>query len=133
LVAISQTQQEKARLAGIFLADNLDEMGILSSFLQTNWLSVGLWQAIGMVQQAEKVMEYLRIRLGEFSANNLTWMITTLRTVDIPANHKLITEALTNLIPLQQNNGQWQSDDGPDFDVHTTLEALYALKLCEKF
>jgi squalene cyclase len=131
-LAISQMHQEQAELAGRYLANNLDEKDHLSSFLQTQWLSVGLWQAIGLAKLPEQVMHYLEKRLGDFSANNLTWLITTLRTVKISANQMLISEALARLVSLQQKNGQWQSDDGQEFDVHTTLEALFALKLCEQ-
>jgi hypothetical protein len=131
-LAISQAHRERVSLAGLYLADNLDARGQLPSFLQTHWLAAGLWYNTGLVQQAELALRYLRTRLGDFSANNLTWMITALRTVDVPADQALITEALTKLMSLQQKNGQWQSDDGPAYDVHATLEALFALKLCTR-
>jgi hypothetical protein len=85
-----------------------------------------------MQQPAERVMQYLRTRLDDLTANNLTWMIVALRTAGIPASQTLITKALTKLTSSQQQNGQWPSDDGPAYDVHTTLEALFALKLCSK-
>jgi hypothetical protein len=131
-LAISQAHQEKVSIAASYLADRLDEKGRIPSFLQTHWLAVGMWQAVGHVQQTEQVMQYLRTRLGDFSANNLTWMIVALRTAGVPAGQILIAEALTKLTSLQQENGQWPSDDGPEYDVHTTLEALFALKLCER-
>jgi hypothetical protein len=127
----SQTYQEKVRLAGSFLAQHLDETGQLASFLQTHWLSAAIWQKTGMEQQSQQTMRSLRAKLDQFSANNLTWMITAVRSVDIPANQPLITEAMDRLRSLQQVNGSWQSDDGSEYDVHTTLEALFALKLGE--
>lgn len=131
-LAMAQAYQEKVRIAGSYLAQKLDERGQLSSFMQTYWLSVGIWQEIGLVKQTKQVIRYLETRLGDFSANNLTWMITALRMVDIPTKHTLIAEALARLMLLQQKDGSWQSDDGSEFDTHTTLEALFALKLCEK-
>jgi hypothetical protein len=50
----------------------------------------------------------------------------------MPVSHPLVADAAARLILLQQNNGQWQSDDGPAFDVHATLKALFALKLCQR-
>jgi len=131
-LAIAQTYQEKVGIAGSYLVQKIDERGQLPSFMQTHWLAVGIWRKIEMVKQAEQVIRYLETRLGDFSANNLTWMITALRMVDIPAKHPLIAEALDRLMSLQQKNGSWPSDDGSEFDIHTTLEALFALKLCEK-
>jgi hypothetical protein len=128
----SQTYREKVRLAGSFLAQHLDETGQFASFLQTHWLAVAIWQKTGMEKQSQHTMRSLRFKLDQFSANNLTWMITALRSVDIPANQPLITEAIVRLASLQQMNGRWQSDDGSEYDVHTTLEALFAHKLCEK-
>jgi hypothetical protein len=129
---LSQSYPEKVRLAGSFLAQHLDETGRFESFLQTYWLSAAIWQKTGMELESQLTMRSLIAKLDQFSANNLTWMITAVRSVDIPTNHPLITEAIDRLISLQQVNGRWQSDDGSVYDVHSTLEALFALKLCEK-
>jgi len=131
-LVVSQTHLETACKTGFYLKEHLEENGQLPSFAQTHWLSAGIWHALGMAGQIEKVMRYLMNRLDDFSANNLTWMITALRVVKIPADQPLILEALSRLESLQQVDGYWQSDDGPEYDVHTTLEALFALKLCER-
>ncbi len=131
-LAISRSYQENARKAALFLANNLNHSGQLPSFLQTHWLAIGIWRYTGLAQQAEQTTRYLATRLRDFSANNLTWMISVLWSVQVPVNHPFIIEAVARLLSLQQSNGQWQSDDGPEYDVHTTLEALFALKLCER-
>ena len=127
-----QTYQEKVLLAGSYLAQHLDEKGQFASFLHTHWLAAAVWQKIGMEQQSHQTMRYLTTKLDQFSANNLAWMITALRSVDIPDNQPLITDAIDRLTLLQQVDGRWQSDDGSEYDVHTTLEALFAHKLCGK-
>lgn len=33
---------------------------------------------------------------------------------------------------LQEPDGRWSSEDGPQRDVHTTLEALRVLDLCHR-
>ena len=131
-LAISKAYPKNVRKAASFLSGQMDQVGHLSSFLQTHWLAGGIWYGIGMTQQAEQVVEYLQTRLDDFSANNLSWMITTLRSVDVASHHPLLTKAVEKLAISQHSDGGWQSDDGPSYDVHTTLEALYALKLCQR-
>lgn len=121
---------EKAEGGAIFLSVYLDRKGQLPSFLQTHWLSGGVWYRLGMKRQFEGVRGYLERRLADLSANNITWLITTLLGAGLPDDQSLFAEASTRLIGFQQSDGRWQSDDGESFDVHTTLEALYALKSC---
>jgi len=129
-LSLTQAYQEKVRHAGTFLAQHLDETGQFGSFAQTHWLSAAIWHKTGLEQPFQLIMRSMRAKLHQFSANNLTWMITTMRSVEIPAHYPLISEAIGKLNVLQQVNGSWQSDDGSEFDVHATLEALFAFKLC---
>jgi hypothetical protein len=72
-------------------------------------------------------LDYLQGCFDDLSASHLAWLITTLLPAGLPADYVLVTQALSKLADLQQPDGRWQSDDGPDFDVSTTLEALFAL------
>jgi hypothetical protein len=129
-LAITATYNSLVQRAAKFLASNLAKSGKLSSFKQAEWLSAGIWYQIGMMKEANQAIKHLEIILDDFSANNLTWMISALRIAKVPANYMIIAEAADKLILKQKSTGQWPSDDGPGYDVHTTLEALYALKQC---
>jgi hypothetical protein len=129
-LAASPIFQDAALQGARFLSAYLDENGKMPSFLQAHWLCAGLWERLEMVDEAERVLAYLTGRVAELSASQLAWMVTALRIAGLPAEDALIQIALPNLEPSQQEDGSWASDDGPDFDVHTTLETLYALKLC---
>ena len=37
------------------------------------------------------------------------------------------------LVPAQSPDGRWPSEDGPERDAHSTLEALRALRLCGRW
>jgi hypothetical protein len=113
-----------------YLIGYLDENGKMASFLHTHWLCGGLWLRLGMVEGSIRVLAYLDERILELSASQLAWMITALRIAGLASSHALIQAALPRLVSCQQEDGRWTSDDGPTFDVHATLEALYALKLC---
>ncbi len=128
LAAPGDRPQQAAR-AGSYLEARLAEDGRFPSFLQTHWLAVGLWHRIGRLEPAGSVAGYLESRLGELSAHDLTWMVTTLRSAGLPADRPPIAGGSAKLADLQQDGGRWRSDDGPDFDVHVTLEALFALSM----
>jgi len=130
-LAMSNKHTDAAVQGANFLAAFLDENGRLPSYLVAHWLSGGLWYRLNLMEKAESVLNYLATRL-ELSASNLAWLITSLRIAHVPANYPLIEGAVSRLMQLQLRNGRWQSDDGAEYDVHATLEALHALKLCER-
>jgi hypothetical protein len=88
-----------------------------------------LFYVTGERDVAERLMDYLRTRLNDMPASSLAWLITTLHTAGVPADHPLIREAATLLEGQQQEDGRWASEDGPERDAHTTVEAVRALTL----
>jgi hypothetical protein len=129
-LASSPVYHRAALKGAYYLAAYLDESGNVPSFLHTHWLCGGLWRRLDMADEAKRVLERLETRIEELSPNHLAWMISALLIAGLPAGHPLIQAALPRLVSGQQKDGRWASDDGPAFDVHTTLEALYALKSC---
>jgi hypothetical protein len=65
-------------------------------------------------------------------AGNLSWMIASLCLAGVPNQHRLIVAGAERLVGMQNLDGRWVNDDGTDWEIHATLEALYALKLCEQ-
>ncbi len=61
------------------------------------------------------------------------WLINSLRAAGVPASHRLVDTAACLLERCQQEDGRWPSEDGPDRDVHSTLEAMRALRLCGRW
>ena len=53
-----------------------------------------------------------------------------LHRAGVPAAHPLLQRATPALAAAQQPDGRWVSEDGPKFDLHVTLEAIRALRLC---
>lgn len=112
-----------------FLAAHQEQSGRLPSFLHTHWLAAGAWLRLGLTQPALFALGYLHGRFDDLSASHLAWLITTLLPAGLPSDHALIVQSLAKLAGLQQPDGRWHSEDGADFDVNTTLEALFAVKL----
>jgi hypothetical protein len=129
-LAASPVFLDSALQGARYLSAYLDENGKLPSFLHTHWLCGGLWGRLGMVDETGRVLACLAGNMAGLSACQLAWMVTALRITGLPTEDALIQSAIPTLVSSQQEDGRWASDDGPAFDVHATLETLYALKLC---
>jgi hypothetical protein len=118
---------EDGRQAATYLQTFLTVAGQLPTFLHAHWLAGALWHSVGWPDVADSVFTYLhQERLPELSAANLAWLIVALRRAAVPADHPLLQAAATRLDQCQEADGRWPADDGPDWDVNTTLEALRA-------
>lgn len=120
---------ESAMRAGKALLTALDENGSLPSYPHSLWLAAALWYALGFHQAARSALETLAARIPELDPGGLAWMSTSLRQAGIPPDEAPYEAAASRLEELQEADGRWRSADGPPFDLHTTLEALQALKL----
>src|SRR6266540_2360815 len=56
------------------------------------------------------------------------WLGAALRRAGMSGDDWLLTAARKRLTETQRSDGGWPSDDGPAFDVHTTLTAIRALR-----
>jgi len=128
LTSLSQTQTN-AQLAASSLSSFLPSDGHLPTFLHAHWLAAGLFLRVQQIEPAERLMAYLATRLPDLSASSLAWLTVTLRLASWPATAPLLVQATALLKQQQQPAGNWQSEDGPERDVHATLEALRAFTL----
>ena len=120
-----------AAQAGDALAPYLASDGHLPTFPHGQWLAGALWFAAGRRDLAARVLAYLSTRLATLPpAGNLSWLIVALHRAGVPAAHPLLQRATPALAAAQQPDGRWVSEDGPKFDLHVTLEAIRALRLC---
>lgn len=126
LAVCSQTSPE-ASLAATYLQSHLPADGHLPTFLHTHWLAAGLFAHLKQTEPVERILAYLETHLHHLPASNLAWLITTLRLAGLPVTIPLIAQAASLLERLQQPAGNWASEDGPEQDVHATLESLRAL------
>lgn len=124
---------ESALRAADFLQTHLSEDGRLPAFLHAHWLAGGLWYRVSRYEPAERVFRHLDSRLSDLAIGNLAWLITTLCVAGVPAGHRLVGTAAELLVQNQGLDGRWPSEDGPDQDVHSTLESMHALRLCGRF
>jgi hypothetical protein len=127
---VSQLEEylEQGQKAAFFLLDFLERDGSLPSFPQAHWLAAGAFYLNGFQEQASSISRYLASQVTAYSASELTWLLCTYVILAGYKPDELVEPALERLASLQAPDGRWACDDGPFFDAHTTLEALFVLK-----
>lgn len=118
--------------AADYLQNHLDSDGQLPTFLHAHWLAGGLWYSLDR-KEAKRVFNYLERHLPVLPASNLAWLLSTLLLAGVQPSESIIKQAASLLEQLQKQDGRWTSEDGPERDVHATLEALHILHLCGRF
>lgn len=124
---------ESAMRAGKALLISQDTGGKLPSYLQTLWLAAALWYFLGFNQASTSALERLKVQLSSLDAGELSWMSASLYKAGVPPEEAPYEAAARRLEELQRENGGWRNQDGPDIDVHTTLDALRALKIAGRW
>lgn len=128
-LALWGNPDDRTSKAAEYLQTYLDQDGHLPSFLHAHWLAGGLYHKLNW-QVSTRILEYLRSRINDLAASNLSWLITTMCAAGVPPRHPLLEEAALLLEQNQKDNEYWESEDGPSRNVHSTLEAIRALSLC---
>jgi hypothetical protein len=126
-LALVSSNKDQITRASSYLHAHLGEDGRLPGFLHAHWLAGSLWHRTGWLEPAERVFGYLNKRIGDLAVSHCAWLLTTLFAGGRRIAHPLVDQALDILEQSQQEDGRWVSEDVPDQDVHTTLEALRAL------
>ena len=131
-LAVLTNEQANTSRAADYLQRHLDNDGQLPTSLHTHWLAVGLWYRLDR-PEAKQVFHYLERQLPVLPASNLAWLLSTLLLAGTPPSDFIIKQAALLLEQYQEPDGHWSSEDGSARDVHTTLEALHVLRLCNRF
>ena len=132
-VAQFKVAQAAAELASSYLKLRLTEGSELPSFLQTHWLAGALWTKLGEPEFVTRMIRYLGDRIDKMDVSELAWMIGAFGLAGLPANHALMYSAAIRLNKMQDPTGPWRGQEGDkNNDVHVTIEAVRALKMCNR-
>ncbi|MEU7928482.1 prenyltransferase/squalene oxidase repeat-containing protein [Micromonospora sp. NPDC049107] len=102
--------------------------GTWPSFLAAGWLSAAVLHRQDMFQESARIQVVLAERMAAMSAGDVAWLAATLRRVGIDSHDWVMVRALRRLGETQRSDGGWESDDGHQFDVHSTLSAIRACR-----
>lgn len=110
------------------LADELAPDGTWPSYLPVGWLSAAVLHLKQSYDESARVQAVLAERVPEMSPANVAWLASTLRRVGIGDTEWTPFSARRRLTDTQRSDGGWDSDDGHQFDVHTTLAVIRACR-----
>ncbi|TDC84878.1 squalene--hopene cyclase [Micromonospora sp. KC606] len=102
--------------------------GSWPSFLPAGWLSAAVLHRQAMYDESARIQAVLAERVPTMSPADVAWLAATLRRVEVGEEQWLLVSARRRLAETQRSDGGWESDDGHQFDVHTTLRAIRACR-----
>jgi hypothetical protein len=117
---------ELAAAAGYVVAQ-LRADGTWPSFLAAGWHAAGLLHEQQYFYESARVQLVLGDRLEGMSPADVASMAAALRRVRL-GDDWLLQSARKRLGETQRTDGGWDSDEGPVFDVNTTLIAIRACR-----
>jgi hypothetical protein len=115
------------RAAAEYLVAQLRPDGTWPSFLAAGWHAAGLLHNEQFYYESARMQLVLGDRLADMSPADTASMVATLRRVDV-GDDWLLATARKRLAATQRTDGGWDSDEGPIFDVNTTLIAIRACR-----
>jgi hypothetical protein len=104
------------------------EDGSWPSYLVAGWLGAGLLHRAALYYESAQIQVLLAERVPSLSPADVASMMAALRRAGLSTEDWLLAAAAKRLTGTQRHDGGWPSDDGPAFDVHTTLTAIRALR-----
>lgn len=110
------------------IAAHVGADGSWPSFLVSGWLGAAALYQQGMFYESARIQIMLGERLPEMTPADVAWMAAALRRAGVSFEDWLLVAARRRLSETQRSDGGWPSDDGPQFDVHTTLTAIRACR-----
>jgi hypothetical protein len=114
-------------LAGEAFKTTLAPNGAWPSYLAAGWLGCALLYHLGHYYESAQMQVILAERVPDMSPSDVASLTASLRRVGLSPDDWLLQSALRRLTDTQRHDGAWESDDGPAFDVHSTLVAIRAL------
>jgi hypothetical protein len=114
-------------LAGEAFKTTLAPNGAWPSYLAAGWLGCALLYHLGSYYESAQMQVILAERVRDMSPSDVASLTASLRRVGLSTDDWLLQSAYRRLTDTQRHDGAWESDDGPAFDVHSTLVAIRAL------
>jgi hypothetical protein len=116
------------RAAAGYVVGALNPDGTWPSFLATGWHATGLLHDQQFYYESARMQFVLGDRLPGMSPADVASMAAALRRISVGVDDWLLGAARKRLAATQRTDGGWDSDEGPAFDVHTTLTAIRACR-----
>lgn len=114
-----------------FLLSHQEPSGKFYGYLHTSWIATGVFLMAGKryAPVAHLGIQTLsNMPLVEWDDSQIAWALDCLCRGGLLKDHPLIDGCLAELGRRQKSDGSWASEDGEDFAVGATIQALKVLK-----
>jgi Prenyltransferase and squalene oxidase repeat len=116
------------RAAAELIVSRMRPDGTWPSFLAAGWYAAAVLHEQQFFYESARMQLVLGDRLGAMTPADVASMAAVLRRAGVGVDDWLLVAARRRLSETQRSDGGWPSDDGPAFDVHTTLTAIRAAR-----
>ncbi|GAB2626466.1 hypothetical protein Aab01nite_66180 [Paractinoplanes abujensis] len=113
--------------AAQWVVGRLHPDGTWPSFLAAGWHAAGLLYGAQYFYESARVQLVLGDRLPDMEPADIASMAAALRRINL-GDDWLLQSARKRLGETQRTDGGWDSAEGPNFDVNTTLTVLRACR-----
>jgi len=119
-----------------FLEQNIEPSGLLSGYLRATWDALVIFGYHPGVD-SQLFADTLKAIENSFTpeawdGSIIAWLLRALRDSGLQAEHQLVSRSLEVLEEKQLSNGSWESEDGDDYSVWATVDAVRVLKDFER-
>jgi hypothetical protein len=132
-LSVLHANQSGVVRAASFLRSYLGKSHGLPSYIQSQCLGAGLFYRLKWFEYSDSLIDYIDGRIDQLPTGSLVWMLLSLVVAGLPNNLNLLQKGVAILESKQHRDGFWPGDGSTLDDIHTTLEALYVLRMCERF
>jgi len=115
-----------------FLVKCQSESGRFEGFLHSTWIGTSVF---GMVEgwESERVQRGIKfldsIDSSQWVASQISWLLGCFAQSGIPKDNEFVRKMLEKLSEGQKEDGSFASEDGDEFAVNATIEAVKAMLL----
>jgi hypothetical protein len=115
-----------------FLLKHREPSGRLVGYLRATWDALPIFAHYPQAY-SEHFTQAMEVVCNEFEPQKwvgsyLTWLIRCFRDAGLQASHPLVDSSIKALIKKQRPDGSWDSEDGEQYAVSATIDALRVLK-----
>jgi hypothetical protein len=131
LAKLGYQKDNRIKRACDFLINYRRENGAFEGFRHNTWIAVSLFAMVygKRCNVTKRGLKYLaEIPDDEWISSQIAWLLWCLSSANFTSKNKFVNHFLNLLSQSQSPDGSFRSEDGREFSVSATIEAIKVLK-----